>query len=542
MDFAVLGPLRVDRARRRRSSCQRAKQRALLAMLLLSHRDGAVSSARLIDALWGEAPARRPPVKALQVYVSQLRRALGGDTIVTRAPGTRSRSTRSSWTSRASRRWSPGRAASRPSRPPPPCATRWRSSAARRWPTRRWRAPPPPRPTGSRACAWPRSSSGSTRPRARPRPPRRARHRARDADRRAPLPRALPRAADARALPRRPPGRRARRLPPRPPRAGRGPRAGAEPRAAAPGGRDPRPGPGARRRAAPRPRRRRAPGPRRRRCPSRHAAARPRRRPRDRARRCSPTPTSACSRSPARAGSARRRFALELAHRLGDRFAEGARFVALGRARRPRARRRRARAGDRRAREPRAAARGRQLRAAAGRRAASSARAVAAPRAPSSSSPAARRCASPPSTSSRSARSRRRPPSRSSSAAPAPSTRGRARRGDERSTRDLRAARRPAAGDRARRRAHEGPLPGRDPRPAAKRLDLLSSGPARRARSASRRCAPRSAGATTCSTPTPDAVQPARRLQRRLHARPPPRRSAGRRRWTASPRWPTTAC
>ena len=38
------------------------------------------------------------------------------------------------------------------------------------------------------------------------------------------------------------------------------------------------------------------------------------------------------------------------------------------------------------------------------------------------------------------------------------------RRGPDRA--DLRAARRPAAGDRARRRAHEGPTPGGDPRPA----------------------------------------------------------------------------
>src|SRR4051812_12643610 len=42
--------------------------------------------AGLIDELWGE----RPPAtatKALQTYVSQLRRALGPDLIVTRTPG-----------------------------------------------------------------------------------------------------------------------------------------------------------------------------------------------------------------------------------------------------------------------------------------------------------------------------------------------------------------------------------------------------------------------------------------------------------------------
>ena len=54
-------------------------------MLLLSHRQDVVSAERLIDALWGEHP---PPTanKALQVHVSQLRRALGAETIVTR-PG-----------------------------------------------------------------------------------------------------------------------------------------------------------------------------------------------------------------------------------------------------------------------------------------------------------------------------------------------------------------------------------------------------------------------------------------------------------------------
>ena len=56
-------------------------------MLLLSYRDDAVSSARLIDVLWDEDP---PPTaaKALQVHVSQLRRALGPENpIVTRANG-----------------------------------------------------------------------------------------------------------------------------------------------------------------------------------------------------------------------------------------------------------------------------------------------------------------------------------------------------------------------------------------------------------------------------------------------------------------------
>ena len=85
MDFAILGPLRVggpDGA----IELNAAKQRSLLAMLLLSYRDDAVPMHRLIDVLWGEDPPATA-TKALQVYVSQLRRALGVDRIVTRSTG-----------------------------------------------------------------------------------------------------------------------------------------------------------------------------------------------------------------------------------------------------------------------------------------------------------------------------------------------------------------------------------------------------------------------------------------------------------------------
>jgi DNA-binding SARP family transcriptional activator/WD40 repeat protein len=64
-----------------------AQQRALLAVLVL-HRGEAVSTDRLIDALWGE----RAPVsaaKTVQVYISHLRKALGGDLIVTQGRGYR---------------------------------------------------------------------------------------------------------------------------------------------------------------------------------------------------------------------------------------------------------------------------------------------------------------------------------------------------------------------------------------------------------------------------------------------------------------------
>lgn len=62
-----------------------AKPRALLALLLLN-RNHVVSTNRLIDELWGDEPPAQA-TKTLQVYVSQLRKAIGADRLVTRAPG-----------------------------------------------------------------------------------------------------------------------------------------------------------------------------------------------------------------------------------------------------------------------------------------------------------------------------------------------------------------------------------------------------------------------------------------------------------------------
>ena len=61
------------------------KQRALLALLLLDA-GRAVSTDRLIDALWGEQPPRTAAT-SLQNLVSQLRKLLGPDRIVTKPPG-----------------------------------------------------------------------------------------------------------------------------------------------------------------------------------------------------------------------------------------------------------------------------------------------------------------------------------------------------------------------------------------------------------------------------------------------------------------------
>ena len=83
-EFRLLGPLEavVDG---KRVLLGAAKPRALLALLLLN-RNRVVSTERLVDELWGdEAPARA--TKALQVYISQLRKALGPERLVTRPPG-----------------------------------------------------------------------------------------------------------------------------------------------------------------------------------------------------------------------------------------------------------------------------------------------------------------------------------------------------------------------------------------------------------------------------------------------------------------------
>ena len=60
--------------------------RALLAVLLL-HRGEVVSTDRLIDALWGERASPTSATKIVQVYVSNLRKALGDGLLVTRGHG-----------------------------------------------------------------------------------------------------------------------------------------------------------------------------------------------------------------------------------------------------------------------------------------------------------------------------------------------------------------------------------------------------------------------------------------------------------------------
>ena len=92
IEFRLLGPLEVWRGGQQ-LAVRGAKPRALLAMLLL-HAGEAVSTDRLIDALWGERP---PPTaaNALQAHVAALRRALeparanrrANGVLATRTPG-----------------------------------------------------------------------------------------------------------------------------------------------------------------------------------------------------------------------------------------------------------------------------------------------------------------------------------------------------------------------------------------------------------------------------------------------------------------------
>ena len=84
LEFRILGPFEI-RIDDRPVDIGRGKQRALLALLLL-HAPEPVSTDRLIDELWPQGP---PPTvaKSLQVYVSQLRKALGPNLLVTRGGG-----------------------------------------------------------------------------------------------------------------------------------------------------------------------------------------------------------------------------------------------------------------------------------------------------------------------------------------------------------------------------------------------------------------------------------------------------------------------
>jgi DNA-binding SARP family transcriptional activator len=85
--FGVLGPLRVVDDSGTVRAVSAAKQRIVLAALLLSG-GRTVSAAELAEALWDACPPPNAPT-VLRTYVTRLRRALGpaGSRIVRQAPG-----------------------------------------------------------------------------------------------------------------------------------------------------------------------------------------------------------------------------------------------------------------------------------------------------------------------------------------------------------------------------------------------------------------------------------------------------------------------
>jgi class 3 adenylate cyclase/DNA-binding SARP family transcriptional activator len=85
MHFGILGPFEVADDRGRPTALGGPRQRAVLAILLLDA-NRVVSRDRLIEELWGaDAPATA--VKTIQVYVSNLRKAIGDEVLLTRAGG-----------------------------------------------------------------------------------------------------------------------------------------------------------------------------------------------------------------------------------------------------------------------------------------------------------------------------------------------------------------------------------------------------------------------------------------------------------------------
>ncbi|MGH3012997.1 MAG: AfsR/SARP family transcriptional regulator, partial [Gaiellaceae bacterium] len=84
MEFRILGGLEV-REGGRPVPIGAGKQKALLAILLL-HANEVLATERLIDELWGESPPESAR-KAVQVYVTRLRKTLGAERIRTHEPG-----------------------------------------------------------------------------------------------------------------------------------------------------------------------------------------------------------------------------------------------------------------------------------------------------------------------------------------------------------------------------------------------------------------------------------------------------------------------
>jgi DNA-binding SARP family transcriptional activator len=84
MEFRILGPLEVVEDGRP-VPLERRRLRALLAFLLLNANQ-LVSSDRVVDEVWGPEPPKTAAA-SLQNYVSRLRKALGGEAVLSKAGG-----------------------------------------------------------------------------------------------------------------------------------------------------------------------------------------------------------------------------------------------------------------------------------------------------------------------------------------------------------------------------------------------------------------------------------------------------------------------
>ena len=160
MNYRLLGPLEV-RATDGPLPLGGVKQRALLALLLLNA--NRVGPARAADRrALGRASRRRRAVKAVQGYVSRLRKLLPDGMLVTRAPGYVLEVEPERSTSRRFERLvAEARTADPDARRRACCARRSGCGAGRRSPSSARSRSRASRRAGSRSCGWRRSRSGS---------------------------------------------------------------------------------------------------------------------------------------------------------------------------------------------------------------------------------------------------------------------------------------------------------------------------------------------------------------------------------------------
>ena len=219
--FQLLGPLEVRDGERVARRSAGGSSAPLLAVLALRAGEP-VSPDRLVEDIWGESPPQDGAARARELRLASCGGRSGVTSFGPSPPATRSSVAPEQVDAMRLERLLDEREA-----PPAPARSGCGSELARirgqplddlafePFAQTRRAAPPGARAHGAR---------GARRARARARAPRRRRPRRSRRSSRASVPRAPARAADARALPLRPPGGRPRRVPGRPPHARRGAR------------------------------------------------------------------------------------------------------------------------------------------------------------------------------------------------------------------------------------------------------------------------------------------------------------------------------